>query len=194
MAVEVQADRDRNPNFEIEQHNHRRNILLAEYIDRISSIGGNDLYMTANNHLLKNPDFRSLLDDIEPLDYLSMPEVIGSSYFWLGGSGANTPLHHDPVNIMMAHLYGRKHWRLVDPRYTNRIYNHISVYSEIDLEHPDYDRYPLAKDVPVVDAILEPGELLFVPIGWWHQVKCLNASISISFTNFIYPNRFSLEN
>ena len=37
---------------------------------------------------------------------------------------------------------------------------------------------------------LEPGETLFVPLGKWHQVRSLDISISLSFTNVALPNDF----
>jgi mannose-6-phosphate isomerase-like protein (cupin superfamily) len=40
------------------------------------------------------------------------------------------------------------------------------------------------RGVPVIDIVLEPGECVFLPLGWWHWVKSLDVSISLSFTNF----------
>jgi ribosomal protein L16 Arg81 hydroxylase len=39
------------------------------------------------------------------------------------------------------------------------------------------------RDVPVHEALVEPGEILFIPIGWWHAVRSLDVSMSLSFTN-----------
>ena len=33
-----------------------------------------------------------------------------------------------------------------------------------------------------------------MPVGWWHQVKGLDVTIAISFTNFIFPNEYSYQN
>ena len=35
-------------------------------------------------------------------------------------------------------------------------------------------------EVPFVDCILEPGDTLYVPIGWWHYVRGLSVSFSVS--------------
>jgi hypothetical protein len=41
---------------------------------------------------------------------------------------------------------------------------------------------------PVLETIIGPGEAIFLPVGWWHQVEALDLSASMSFTNFRRPN------
>ena len=47
--------------------------------------------------------------------------------------------------------------------------------------------------VRTLDILLEPGEALFIPIGWWHQVEALDFSVSMTYTNFLWPNQGYLE-
>ncbi|GAP86341.1 hypothetical protein SAMD00023353_1800680 [Rosellinia necatrix] len=35
--------------------------------------------------------------------------------------------------------------------------------------------------IPFVDCILGPGDALYIPIGWWHYVRGLSVSFSVSF-------------
>ncbi len=35
---------------------------------------------------------------------------------------------------------------------------------------------------------LGPGEILFIPVGWWHHVVGLETTIGLSFTNFVWDN------
>jgi hypothetical protein len=37
------------------------------------------------------------------------------------------------------------------------------------------------------------GELLFVPVGCWHQVRALEPSIGVTLTNFAFPNRYAWD-
>jgi len=39
--------------------------------------------------------------------------------------------------------------------------------------------------------IINEGDVLFIPIGWWHKVQSLNPSISLSFTNFKAKNDYN---
>lgn len=36
------------------------------------------------------------------------------------------------------------------------------------------------RKVPFVDCILEPGDTLYIPVGWWHYVRGLSVSFSVS--------------
>jgi ribosomal protein L16 Arg81 hydroxylase len=44
-----------------------------------------------------------------------------------------------------------------------------------------------------MQVVLEPGQALFIPVGWWHHVRSLDVSISVSFTNFLAPNDYAPE-
>ena len=70
------------------------------------------------------------------------------------------------------------------------MYNEVGVYSEVNLENPDWERYPLFRYVSPAEVVVNPGEVLFVPVGWWHYVRSLDASISVSTTNFAFPNDY----
>ncbi|KAL9622376.1 MAG: hypothetical protein Q9160_003219 [Pyrenula sp. 1 TL-2023] len=40
--------------------------------------------------------------------------------------------------------------------------------------------WPGFGEVGYVEAILEPGEMLYVPVGWWHYVRSLSVGVSVS--------------
>ena len=45
-----------------------------------------------------------------------------------------------------------------------------------------------AERPPVIECVIGPGEAIFLPVGWWHQVEALSLSASVSFTNFARAN------
>ncbi len=69
----------------------------------------------------------------------------------------------------------------------------VSFYSFIDVEHPDTRRFPSFADIPKLTVTLGPGECLYIPAGWWHFVRSLSVSVSISMTNFSVPNAGDFE-
>ena len=42
-------------------------------------------------------------------------------------------------------------------------------------------RFPDAGRAEYAEALLEPGDVLFVPRGWWHYVRSVDVSASVSF-------------
>jgi hypothetical protein len=192
VLVEVQTGRASDPDFERNKLLLRREMLVAELVDRVLQGSGNDLYLTANNQALKRPGLAPLLADIGSLpDWVDRDALPGAALLWFGAAGTLTPLHHDTLMLLHTQLVGRKRWRLASPLQTPRLYNTRSVFSPVDLAAPDLARFPRLAGVQVFDVVLGPGETLFVPLGWWHQVEALDTSLSISFTNLDVPNCFS---
>jgi hypothetical protein len=192
VRVEVQTGRDNDPDFERNKLKLRCEMPMAELVDRVLEGSGNDLYLTANNQALKRPGLAPLLADIGSLpDWVDRAALPGAALLWFGAAGTLTPLHHDTLMLLHTQVFGRKRWRLASPLQTPRLYNTRSVFSPVDLAAPDAARFPKAAGVQVLDVIVEPGETLFVPLGWWHQVEALDTSLSISFTNLDMPNSFS---
>jgi ribosomal protein L16 Arg81 hydroxylase len=110
---------------------------------------------------------------------------------WIGPAGTVTSLHHDLTNNFIAQIVGRKRLKILPAAEVGRIYNHRHVFSEIpDLEAPDLDqaRYPRLAGARTYDVILSPGEIIFMPLAWWHQVKSLDFSVTVTYTNFRWPN------
>jgi Cupin-like domain len=193
--VEIQTDRESDPNYEMDYNKHKKQLKFADYIDLILTTGemaSNNFYMTARNTTSMNSEALSPLWSDVPLsnlsEYLKVDEQRYPGLFWFGPRGTITPLHHDLYNNFMAQIQGRKLVRIFPSTALPKIYNHHFIYSQVDMENIDYERFPDLKNVKSIDIILEPGEVLFLPVGCWHYVKSLETSITIGFTNFLHAN------
>jgi ribosomal protein L16 Arg81 hydroxylase len=189
--IEIMDGRDSDPLYEINGRDHVRSALFGDYIDKVLKNGeSNDYYMVANNYVLDKEPLRELLNDIEIFpEYLDQNNISKKVSFWFGPKGTITPLHHDISNVFMAQVRGRKLVKLIPSYQLHMVYNHLGVYSEVDCEHPNYLKHPLFQKVDVMSVTLEPGEALFIPVGWWHYVRALDVSMTISFINFIYSEK-----
>jgi Cupin-like domain len=178
LEVEVQTERQADPEYEQNKLQHRRRVRLGDFVDQVLAAGtSNDHYLTANNELLRQPEFAPLLSDIGSLpDYCDASQLANSCSFWFGPAGTVTPLHHDTLMLFHTQVVGRKRWRFVSPLETPHLYNYYDVYSPIDIDRPDLNRYPDFSQVTVLDVVVEPGETMFLPLGWWHQVTALDLS------------------
>jgi len=186
--VEVQFGRDADADYELNSVAHRRRLPFADYVELVRNAGvTNDFYMTANNDGQNKDALRELMADLPPLsEYLSE----AGGFFWFGPAGTITPFHHDLTNNFMIQVAGRKRVRLIAPCDTPNIYNQRHCFSQVDGRAIDLQRFPLMANVTVIDCVLAPGEILFLPVGWWHFVEALDVSITVSTTRFRWDNDF----
>ena len=196
LDVQIQAERNADPKYEINKLNLQRQVRLADFVDQVMAGGEtNDYYLTANNEALRRPEFAPLLDDIGSLPPIcDRARLAERASFWFGPAGTVTPLHHDTLMLFHTQIVGRKRWRFISPLQTPRLYNHYDVYSPIDLDAPDLVRYPDFEGVTVLEVVAEPGDTVFLPLGWWHQVRSLDVSLSFSYSNLAVPNQYSYVN
>ncbi|RCN33437.1 hypothetical protein ANCCAN_20737 [Ancylostoma caninum] len=104
---------------------------------------------------------------------------------WIGPGGTVSPLHTDPRENLFSQISGRKFFRMVSPDESDKVYAFkdgiITNTSQVDVLNPDLDKYPEFVKAKCWDGVVEGGDVLFIPKGWWHLVASLTNSISISF-------------
>lgn len=52
---------------------------------------------------------------------------------------------------------------------------------KVDLDNIDEKQFPNIQKLEFMDCILEEGEMLYIPPKWWHYVRSLTTSFSVSF-------------
>jgi len=185
VAVEVTANREDHSDYEENFKRHRCVMTMGAFSERITARTTNDLYLVARNRLLEREEFSALLAYFShPSRSINGRQQREVPQFWFGPRGTITPLHHDASNILFGQVYGRKRVRLVPPYELENLYNERSCYSAVDLDRVDLEAFPRIRNVLVLETVLEPGDFLFIPIGWWHWLGSLDVSISLSFQNF----------
>lgn len=194
--IEIQENREKDSNYELNSLKHKKKVAVRDFIARVGEGRSNDFYMTANNHVFETEEMGVLLTDIGSVpSYIVPPKERDRRWFlWVGPAGTITPLHHDENIIFHTQIKGRKKWKLISPMDTPNLYNHKAVFSEVDIFNVDYVKFPLMRNVQVIETIVEPGETLFLPLGWWHAVEALEPSISVSSIAFKYPNHWKFNN
>lgn len=191
--IEFQGCRSRNPDFERAKESHRQSMPFDRFVDMISEKhAANDAYVTAYNAANNRSALSSLDDDLGSIDKILSPDgAYPQGMVWIGPKDTFTPLHHDLTNNLILQIVGRKRIILAAPGETPKLYNDHHVFSRIrDLESPEFslENFPRSAGLATHTIELAPGEALFVPVGWWHQVRSLDFSISITHTNFRWPN------
>jgi hypothetical protein len=101
------------------------------------------------------------------------------------GRGGRTRLHTDPwaTDAVLWQTTGTKRVTLYSPDAGHLLARDGAV---VDLEKPDDERFPRWRSaVPVIDEVLQPGDMLFIASGWYHAAVALEDSVSLTW-NFVH--------
>jgi ribosomal protein L16 Arg81 hydroxylase len=186
IQVEVVTGRESDPQHEYNLEQHKTRLPMREYVRMVVEGGEtNDYYLVAQNYLISRPEFQELYSHVTGLDgYLDEANVKGRVRIWFGPKGTITRLHHDAAPVLIAQVYGHKQVKLISPFHLRNVSTDGDWLCTLDLDHLDYTQSPQMRNVDILEVVLEPGELLFIPLGWWHWVKGLDVTISLSLDNF----------
>jgi lysine-specific demethylase 8 len=122
---------------------------------------------------------------------------------WFGPEGTISPLHFDRSHNLLHQHWGRKHVVMVDPSHFHQLKpgskNSGSPHvSSLDLVTSGFNVDLSRLDAPCLEAILEPGDVLFLPAFWWHNVISIDVAISINYwwrppiSACLYPSFFRM--
>ncbi|PNT64835.1 hypothetical protein BRADI_4g33727v3 [Brachypodium distachyon] len=129
-------------------------ITFSKFLERMwSTVCPSNLTYLAQHPLFEQ--IKELQEDIMVPDYCyAGGGELQSLNAWFGPHGTVTPLHHDP---------------------------HHNILAQVDLDNIDLKEFPRVENLDFMDCILEEGDLLYIPPKWWHYVRSLSISFSISF-------------
>lgn len=107
-------------------------------------------------------------------------------FLFYGPIGSITRMHFDidMNNVFLTQFDGVRRVVLFAPDQSRLLYQvPYNVHSMVDIDHPDYEQYPGLKYVKGQTAILERGDTLFMPGGYWHHIEYLESGFGLSVRN-----------
>lgn len=102
---------------------------------------------------------------------------------WIGNR-TTALAHHDLSHNLACNAVGRRRFTLFPPEQVTNLYPGPleptpggQVVTMTDIANPDFERFPRLRDALEAGEIaeLEPGDALYYPALWWHQVDALEA-------------------
>jgi len=138
---------------------------------------------------------------------------------WIGTKPTTSPLHYDDYENLLCQIRGRKEIVLYPPAdltnlyYIGRskgkmTYDYPSKFtrdpgtiekesyvfgSSVNLDSPDWKRFPLYRNAKPMRVVLEPGDVIYLPAYWHHEVQSLpdedglNVAVNFWFKNMTLP-------
>ena len=103
---------------------------------------------------------------------------------WIGPAGTVSDLHTDPMDNLLCQVVGSKRVLLLAPAQGARLQAHegpMANTATADPEAAEVAATLAQQGATLLSAVVGPGEVLFIPKGWWHHVRSLTPSISLSF-------------
>lgn len=136
-------------------------------------------------------------------EQLGLTKPASDLNLYMGPGGHKSGLHYDSVDGTLMQLHGSKKVVFFPPSQTYNLYPfpfyiHLRYglkmrcwFSQVNLERPDFRLFPKFKEALQYksEVILNQGETLFIPEGWWHDVTALDDEMVCSVNRFwrVYP-------
>lgn len=133
---------------------------LGKKINRINRQSFNDLMDKGATLIINGVDghSRTIRKICNQLSQIIGQEVRANAYYTLG-SESTFGFHWDPHDVFAVQLFGCKKWTLHKPT--------------VQMPIPNMTRTDSGPDTTGVgmQITLAPGDMLYVPRGWWHNVE-----------------------
>lgn len=162
---------------------------------------GEYMYLNGNLDLFD----ATLQQDVEPVFFSSFKEHLGDiiTNVWMGSKGSTAALHHDPFDNFFVQIYGSKRFTLFPPDAHSALHVYPKTHpasrqSQVNInrltgadgksnsEIPDseLEKWPLLNE-PIMknsglEFIVHPGDVIYLPPFWFHQVESLENAISVN--------------
>jgi len=191
-----------------------RESLVAKFGDVDFVVGGYDVTLSNFFALsaceddvplyLFDPDFAEkvpeLARDYDVPEYFAKDDLFAlmgadrPHYRWLiaGAKRSGSSFHKDPnaTSAWNAVITGRKKWIMFPPHvnppgvHPSEDGAHVAVPISLVEWFANFYQFAYDGDVKPLECICEPGDILFVPSGWWHMALNLEECIAIT-QNFV---------
>lgn len=112
--------------------------------------------------------------------------VVNLPAYFFGAPGSDTRIHYDFdwVDLLLSHFKGQKRVWLFNQQQNGNLYQIPgTVHSAVDFSRLAelQESFPNLDRLEGYEVILEPGDTLYIPKGYWHHITYVTGSFSITY-------------
>lgn len=159
---------------------HNLDMRFADFIDEIKKDQDCSIRLFLFNLFKIHPELRK---DFPCPEYAKgLVGNLGLMFF--AGKNTTVRIHYDidMSNVFHTHFENKKRVVLFAPKYNKQLYRlPFNTYSLVDIDNPDYQKFPALRDVKGYDFVIDHGDTVFMPSGYWHYMTYLGGGFSVSY-------------
>lgn len=103
-----------------------------------------------------------------------------SSVFRIASKGTQIWTHYDVMDNLLIQVTGRKKVVLFPPSDVDYLYMSGDKSRVLDVDKPDLEKFPKFVHARRVEGCLEPGDVLFIPALWFHNMTYLDFGVAVN--------------
>ena len=183
--------------IEIPLFNNIQEMVSADYdlrIDKFGSIleainrGEKEEYPRFLNLINEYPKLQEAVDLNTLKKLRTSPSYIYFFQLFIGYEGSRSKMHSAIDHNFFVQIYGEKQWIIYPCCYNHYLMANIDrapyFTSDFDFFQQSDHQYQCMQEMPYYEVTLRPGDMLFNPAFFWHDVINLNPSIGLGFRWF----------
>ena len=165
---------------------------FEDFVPRLLSPKGSGEYARFSPIVHEHPELKDDLDVGWFEQFKSRLEFWVARQLFIGGPKTSSKLHAAFISNFFVQIHGRKRWVLFSPVFNSAFMPPVDRSTTIscsrEWESPSFEEDSLFSRIQGFETELDPGDILFNPPFFWHQVENLTVSIGLSCRYFSATN------
>ena len=168
----------------------RSRMTYRQWLGKVAELGDKEdnmkecehyyLYVSQSDHAMIQEDL-SIFNFSKSNLFMKVPSESKGIECRFGAPNVVAEAHYDGHNNMVAFVKGRRRWILAPPAECQNAYlrkrsDPSSRHSQVDWSKPDLEKWPKFKEMQGLEAIMTPGDVLYVPSFWMHFIQNLDVN------------------
>lgn len=155
-----------------------RKVTFSEFVQMLKSNSSDQpIYLQEWLYMADCPLLAEDLPELPIAQYdfrrnLYGEKISTNHQLWIGQQGATTRTHQDSyfIDVMHAQIVGEKHWCVLGPN------SYLSRNKNGGLDCASLIDDPATE---IMQCVLKPGDVIYLPAQWWHRIQLLTDSIGL---------------